>query len=77
MATESIALTVPLVGQQNAFDGRPLMQPSPAGVLHRHGGMACWYASACMVALFFRAGPRLGLPYGWQFGPRIADKGDR
>jgi hypothetical protein len=24
--------------------------------------MSCWYASACMVAYYFEAGPRLGLP---------------
>lgn len=25
-------------------------------------GFSCWYASACMVAYHFEAGPRLGLP---------------
>jgi hypothetical protein len=24
--------------------------------------MSCWYASACMVAYYYEAGPRLGLP---------------
>lgn len=28
-------------------------------------GMSCWYASACMVSYYFRAGPRLGLPAKW------------
>lgn len=27
--------------------------------------MSCWYASACMVAYFREAGPRLGLPDVW------------
>ncbi|WNO10042.1 papain-like cysteine protease family protein [Teredinibacter sp. KSP-S5-2] len=27
--------------------------------------MSCWYASACMVAYFREAGPRLGLPDKW------------
>lgn len=27
--------------------------------------MSCWYASACMVAYYRRAGPRLGLPDKW------------
>jgi hypothetical protein len=28
--------------------------------------MSCWYASACMVAYFHEAGPRLGLPRAWE-----------
>lgn len=28
--------------------------------------MSCWYASACMVAYYRKAGPRLGLPQKWQ-----------
>src|SRR5262245_43320752 len=28
--------------------------------------MECWYASACMVAYYFAAGPRLGLPGRWK-----------
>jgi len=27
--------------------------------------MACWYAAACMVSYYFRAGPRQGLPAKW------------
>jgi len=27
--------------------------------------MECWYASACMVAWYFEAGPRLGIPKTW------------
>ena len=27
--------------------------------------MSCWYASACMVAYCYEAGPRLGLPTNW------------
>jgi len=27
--------------------------------------MECWYASACMVAYYHEAGPRLGLPDKW------------
>jgi hypothetical protein len=30
----------------------------------------CWYAAACMVAYYFEAGPRLGLPAKW-----VANKG--
>src|SRR6266540_698244 len=29
-------------------------------------GMECWYASACMVAYYFEAGPRIGLPKKWE-----------
>jgi Papain-like cysteine protease AvrRpt2 len=32
--------------------------------------MSCWYAAACMVSYYFRAGPRLGLPAKW-----MANKG--
>jgi len=28
--------------------------------------MECWYASACMVAWHFEAGPRLGIPNVWK-----------
>lgn len=28
--------------------------------------MSCWYASACMVAYYREAGPRLGLPDVWK-----------
>jgi len=27
--------------------------------------MSCWYAAACMVSYYFRAGPHLGLPKVW------------
>lgn len=27
--------------------------------------MSCWYASACMVSFYYRAGPRLGIPKVW------------
>jgi hypothetical protein len=27
--------------------------------------MDCWYAGACMVAYYYEAGPRLGLPARW------------
>lgn len=37
--------------------------------------MSCWYASACMVAYFHEAGPRLGLPKKWRDnrGIKLAD----
>jgi ABC-type bacteriocin/lantibiotic exporter with double-glycine peptidase domain len=39
--------------------------------------MECWYASACMVAYFFEAGPRLGLPEKWRankgINPNLGD----
>jgi hypothetical protein len=31
-------------------------------VVWQDKSMSCWYASACMVAYYFEAGPRLGLP---------------
>jgi cysteine protease avirulence protein AvrRpt2 len=61
-----ILLQVPLVGQQVGYDGRPSLQPDASGRLVRHGHMACWYASACMVSYYFRKGPRLGLPPIWK-----------
>lgn len=32
------------------------------GAVPRDDPTGCWYASACMVAYYFEAGPRLGLP---------------
>jgi hypothetical protein len=59
-------LNVPLEGQLVGYDNKPLMQPGPNGKLTQHGFMACWYASACMVSHYQRAGPRLGLPAVWK-----------
>lgn len=59
-------LNVPLVGQKNGYDEKPLMQPDRFGEISPHGFMACWYASACMVSYYYRAGPRLGLPTVWK-----------
>ena len=59
-------LNVPLVGQKTGYDGKPLMQPNQHGQMQPHGGMACWYAAACMVSYYFRPGPRLGLPPVWK-----------
>lgn len=50
----TVKLQVPLVGQK----------------VGKKGSMACWYASACMVAYYREAGPRLGLPATW-----VADAG--
>ncbi len=61
-----VQLDVPLVGQKVGYDNQPLMQPNARGDLVQHGFMACWYASACMVSYYFRAGPRLGLPAVWK-----------
>ncbi len=37
--------------------------------------MSCWYASACMVAYYRQAGPRLGLPEKWKAnnGIKVSD----
>ena len=37
-------------------------------------GNSCWYAAACMVSYYFRAGPRLGLPAKWQENKGITPK---
>lgn len=34
-------------------------------LVHQQKTMSCWYASACMVAYFREAGPRLGIPDRW------------
>ena len=36
--------------------------------------MSCWYASACMVAYYFEAGPRLGLPQKYAANAGISPK---
>src|SRR5690348_4477784 len=64
-AMSDCQLNVALVGQKVGYDGKPLMQRDAKGVLKQHGFMACWYASACMVAYYREAGPRLGLPEKW------------
>lgn len=66
----SFVLDVPLVGQKTTSDARPLQILDSSGKYVTHGYMACWYASACMVSYFYRAGPRQGLPEVW-----AADKG--
>jgi len=58
-------LSVPLIGQKSGYDGAPLLRPNEDGVPTLHGRMACWYAAACMVSQYFRAGPRNGLPAVW------------
>jgi cysteine protease avirulence protein AvrRpt2 len=35
--------------------------------------MSCWYASACMVAYYREAGPRLGLPKVWADDSGLTD----
>jgi hypothetical protein len=59
-------LQVPLVGQKSGYDAKPLLQPNGQGKMEQHGFMACWYASACMVSYYYKAGPRLGLPPVWK-----------
>lgn len=61
-----LILDVPLIGQKIGYDNKPLMQPDASGVQRQHGFMACWYASACMVSYFYKAGPRLGMPTVWK-----------
>ena len=48
----SIYLDVPFVSQLGFGDPDKPMNDKTG----------CWYASACMVAYFFEAGPRLGVP---------------
>lgn len=62
----NIRLNVPLVGQEHGYDGQPIMRRDYQGIMRRSGDCACWYASACMVSYYFRAGPRLGLPMLWR-----------
>ncbi|MBN3816270.1 hypothetical protein G3N57_06415 [Paraburkholderia sp. Se-20369] len=70
MSRPNILLDVPLVGQQTASDGTPLMLQTGKQGLQPHGQQACWYAAACMVSYHFRPGPRRGLPRIW-----LKDKG--
>lgn len=49
MSRLNIGLDVPLVGQQTASDGTPLMLQAGRQGLQPHGQQACWYAAACMV----------------------------
>lgn len=67
-------LKVPLVGQQHGYDSKPLQQKDRHGKFKNHGSMACWYASACMVSYYYRAGPRLGLPKHWEIDKGISSK---
>jgi hypothetical protein len=61
-----LLLKVPLVGQKQGYDGRPLLQSTPTGQMAVHGFMACWYAAAMMVSYYYRPGPRYGLPTVWR-----------
>ena len=57
-------LKVPLVAQMNEQD---VMQHKDANGVRRWSGQnACWYASACMVAYYYEAGPRFGVPPIWE-----------
>lgn len=67
-------LKVPLVGQRHGYNSKPLQQKDRFGILKDHGSMACWYASACMVSYYYRAGPRLGLPKRWEINRGITSK---
>lgn len=55
----SVYLDVPYVSQLSFGGSGASSSYGPAG--HRDP-TGCWYASACMVAYFFEAGPRLGVP---------------
>src|SRR5690349_25160905 len=66
-----LELKVPLVGQKQGYDGKPLTRPDAHGVLAQHGFMACWYASAEMVSYFYRPGPRNRLPSVWEADQRL------
>ena len=59
-------IRVPLVGQKTGCDGKTVTQPDARGQMKQHGFIACWYASACMVSYYYKAGPRLGLPPVWK-----------
>jgi hypothetical protein len=55
----SVYLEVPYVSQLSFGGSGASSSYGPAG---RRDPTGCWYASACMVAYFFEAGPRLGVP---------------
>jgi hypothetical protein len=61
-----LVLEVSLQGQKTGYDGQKLLQPNNKGQMVQHGFMACWYAAACMVSMYYKAGPRLGLPPVWK-----------
>ncbi|MGU7816586.1 papain-like cysteine protease family protein [Burkholderia sp. AW49-1] len=73
MSRANVRLNVPLVGQQTASDGTPLMVDKKDGRgLQPHGHLACWHAAACMVLYGpdkegrILAGPRrLAMPKIW------------
>jgi hypothetical protein len=48
------------VGTKFGYAGVPLVAQDKANT--------CWYAAACMVSYFYRAGPRLGVPSIWAHG---------
>ena len=43
------------------------------GSQHLDDPTGCWYASACMIAYSYEAGPRLGVPQLWSMDTVMAD----
>ncbi len=61
----SVCLDVTFVSQLSFGGSGASTSFGPQGMRDPTG---CWYASACMVAYFFEAGPRLGVPSLYQPG---------
>ena len=61
----SVYLEVPFVSQLTFGGDGASSSYGPQG---KRDPTGCWYASACMVAYFFEAGPRLGVPALYQPG---------
>jgi hypothetical protein len=61
----SVYLEVPFVSQLTFGGDGASSSYGPQG---KRDPTGCWYASACMVAYFFEAGPRLGVPSLYQPG---------
>lgn len=66
----SVYVETTFVSQLSFAGDANLSSYGPAG---RRDPTGCWYAGACMVAFFFEAGPRLGVPS--QYSPTLYGHG--